>query len=128
MSLINFIKNKIKFRNKNAFGMSYKDFCKIKKSSSDEVFQDKALERFVKKEELVEEHQKDVLFDYNFGRVEITKELKDAVKAHPEKYSNCPVRVQMCKFYTDEEYEQKVNAALNTPLPGSESITRKRKR
>ena len=51
MRLINYIKNKIKFRNKKAFGMSYKEFCKIKKSSSDEVFQDKSLERFVKKEE-----------------------------------------------------------------------------
>lgn len=51
MSLINVIKNKIKFRNKEAFGMDYKEFCENEKNSSNnDNFSDPALDKFRKKD------------------------------------------------------------------------------
>jgi len=86
-------------------------------------------ERVILGEKLKERQKEDTLFNYSFGRVKITKELRDDIIAHPSKYPNLPVRVQMGKFYTDEEYENRANQVLNTPLPGSEKgIVRKRKK
>lgn len=80
-------------------------------------------------EKMHEQQLQEILFNHDFERIKITKELRDDIIAHPNKYPNLPVRVQMGKFYTDEEYENRANEVLNIPLPGSEKgIVRKRKK
>lgn len=67
MNLINVIKNQIRFRNKKAFGMNYKEFCENEKNSSNnENFSDKALDKFSRKnndyptKEEFEEHKRQI--------------------------------------------------------------------
>lgn len=67
MNLINVIKNKIRFRNKKAFGMDYKEFCENEKNgSNNDNFSDKALDKFSRKsndyptKEEFEEHKRQI--------------------------------------------------------------------
>ena len=62
---------------------------------------------------------KKILFT-DFKPMKITEEMRNDVLEHPERYINCPLRVRMGKFYTDDEYERLVEENLNKPLPGDE--------
>ena len=56
----------------------------------------------------------------DFQKLHITKEIKNDVLNHPERYINCDIRVKMGRFYTDDEYEKYINKSLNRLLPGKE--------
>lgn len=60
---------------------------------------------------------KDILFE-DFEPMHITEEMRMYVLEHPEKYANCPPRIRMGNFYSDEEWERYVEESLNKPLPG----------
>lgn len=67
MYLVDVIKKKIKLRNIKAFGMNYKEFCKIfKKCPDNDVFSDNALDKFARKntdyptKEEFEEHKRKI--------------------------------------------------------------------
>lgn len=60
-----------------------------------------------------------------FKSIKITEEMKKDVLEHPERYINCPLKVRMGKFYTDEEYEKRAEKVLNSPLPGDEYVKEK---
>lgn len=61
----------------------------------------------------------------DFKPIKITEEMRKDVLEHPEKYINCPPRIRMGKFYTDEEYERYIEESLNRPLPGYEKKGKK---
>lgn len=44
----------------------------------------------------------------------------EEILKHPELQTECPVRIRIGKFYTDEEYEQRREEVLSRPLPGEE--------
>lgn len=44
-----------------------------------------------------------ILFEETFKKPIITEKTKEDVLKHPEKYSNCDVRIRKGMFYTDEE-------------------------
>nr|MBP3258622.1 hypothetical protein [Bacilli bacterium] len=60
---------------------------------------------------------KDILFE-DFEPMHITEQMRMYVLEHPEKYANCPPRIRMGNFYSDEEWERYVEESLNKPLPG----------
>lgn len=66
-----------------------------------------------------EDKKKEILFK-DYPPLHITEETRQAVLDHPELHSGLSVRARMGKFYTDEEYEQRREEVLNTPLPGGE--------
>ena len=68
--------------------------------------------------------KKDMLFK-DFKPIEITKKLKKDVLKNSTKYRNCPSRIKMGLFYTDEEYEKYIQKSLKRPLPGEDNITKK---
>lgn len=70
-------------------------------------------------------NNKDIL-SKDWPKLKITKEMRDDVKKHPERYLRCPARIRMGKFYTDEEFEKRSNEILNTPLPGAKKSKCKR--
>lgn len=75
------------------------------------------------------ERQKQILFT-PYKPLKITEETRNNVLEHPELHSGLSVRARMGMFYTDEEYEQRREKLLNTPLPDDEKkgYTRKKKR
>lgn len=61
----------------------------------------------------------------DFRPIKITEEMRKDVLEHPERYINCPPRIRMGKFYTDEEYERYIEEGLNRTLPGDEKNEKK---
>lgn len=71
-----------------------------------------------------------LLFE-DFKPIKITEEMRKDVLEHPNKYVNCPPRIRMGLFYTDEEREKYIEESLRNPLPGDEKekkLTFKRKK
>ena len=60
---------------------------------------------------------KNILFE-DFKPIEITEATRRDVLEHPERYANCPPRIRMGNFYTDEEWKRYAEESLNKPLPG----------
>lgn len=71
-----------------------------------------------------DDKKKDVLFK-DYPNLKVTEETKKYVLEHPELYSGLGVRERMGKFYTDEEWDERREEVLNTPLPGGEKNTPK---
>ena len=71
------------------------------------------------------EINKDIVF-MDFKPIKITEEMRKDVLEHPEKYINCPPRIRMGKFYTDEEKEEYLKKSLKRPLPGGKKLRFKR--
>ncbi len=70
----------------------------------------------------------DILFE-DLKDIKITKKIKEDVLKHPEKYSNCDVRIQKGMFYTDEEKENYIEESLNKSLPsGSKKLLRTKRK
>lgn len=70
------------------------------------------------------EINKDIIF-MDFKPIKITEETRNYVIENPMKHLNCPPRIRMGKFYTDEEYERYIEESLNRPLPGYEKKGKK---
>ena len=60
--------------------------------------------------------------------VKVTNKTKEDVLKHPEKYSNCDVRIRKGMFYTDEEKENYIEESLNKHLPSQSKRLLKIKR
>lgn len=58
-------------------------------------------------------------------KIKITEAMRKDVLEHPERYINCPPRIRMGNFYTDEEYERYAEESLSKPLPGDEKKGKK---
>lgn len=56
--------------------------------------------------------------EYSFPEFHFTEEMKTGVLENPEKYTKCDARICTEKFYTDEEYEDKILESLNRSLSG----------
>lgn len=73
----------------------------------------------------------DILFE-DFTPIKVTEATRQHVLENPGLYKNCPPRIQKGMFYTDEEYEKRVEEILSKPLPGGEekgiSFVKKNKR
>lgn len=59
--------------------------------------------------------KKDYLFE-DFPEFKVTEETRKDVIENPQKYSGCDVRIIMGKFYTDEEYQRKIEEGLSREL------------
>ena len=71
---------------------------------------------------------KDILFA-DFKPISITEKMREDVIKNPDKYINCPPRIRMGKFYTDEELDKYIEDSLKRPLPdlaGDKSFVKKR--
>lgn len=66
-----------------------------------------------------------ILFQ-DFPRLRITEETRQQILRYPQLHSGLSVRARMGRIYTDEEYEQRRERVLSTPLPGDEPKVRKR--
>ena len=66
------------------------------------------------------EENKDYLF-VDFPEFKVTEKIKKDVAKKPQKYSNCDARIRMGKFYTDDEYQKKIDEGLNRKLPGQKN-------
>ena len=71
------------------------------------------------------EINKDIIF-MDFKPIKITEETRKYVIENPMKHLNCPPRIRMGKFYTDEEWEAYVKKSLKRPLPGGKKLRFKR--
>lgn len=69
--------------------------------------------------------KKDYLFE-DFPEFKVTEETRKDVIANPQKYSGCDVRIRMGKFYTDEEYQRKIEEGLSRELPGQKKLCKRR--
>lgn len=69
--------------------------------------------------------KKDYLFK-DFSEFKVTEETRKYVIENPQKYSNCDVRIRMGKFYTDKEYQRKIEEGLNRELPGQKKLCKRR--
>ena len=58
------------------------------------------------------------IIDMNYPPLKITEETRRKVLENPRWHLNCPVRIRMGKFYTDEEWEKRENKVLSMKLPG----------
>lgn len=65
--------------------------------------------------------RKDYLFE-DFPGFKVTEETRKNVIENPQKYSSCDVRIRMGKFYTDEEYQRKIEEGLSRELPGQKKL------
>lgn len=70
---------------------------------------------------------KDIIF-MDFKPIKITEETRRYVIENPMKHMNCPVRIRMGKFYTDEEWEKRSKEVLSKRLPGDKRLIFKRKK
>ena len=70
-------------------------------------------------------NKKDYLFE-DFPKFKVTKETRKDVIANPQKYSSCDVRIRMGKFYTDEEYQRKIEEGLSRELPDQKKLCKMR--
>ena len=61
----------------------------------------------------------------NYKNITITNKTKENIIKHHKLNYRLPVKVFMGKFYTDDEYNQKIDNAFNTPLPGEEKRIQK---
>lgn len=69
--------------------------------------------------------KKDYLFE-DFPEFKVTEETKKDVIANPQKYSGSDVRIRMGKFYTDEEYQRKIEEGLSRELPAQKKLCKRR--
>ncbi|MBE6152853.1 MAG: hypothetical protein E7166_01310 [Firmicutes bacterium] len=60
------------------------------------------------------------ILEQPYVKLKITEKTREDVLKHPSLYANCDVRIQMGKFYTDEEKEKYFDETLKRPLPGEE--------
>lgn len=58
------------------------------------------------------------IIDMDYPPLKITEETRRKVLENPVRHLNCPVRIRMGKFYTDEEWEKRENKVLSMKLPG----------
>ena len=70
------------------------------------------------------EDKKDYLFK-DFSEFKVIEETRKDVMENPQKYFSYDARIRMGKFYTDEEYEKRVEEVLSRPLPGEEKGPKK---
>ena len=59
---------------------------------------------------------KKILFT-NYRRFKITEDARQEVLNKPSKHTNCPLKIRMGMFYTDEEWEKKSKNILSCELP-----------
>ena len=87
------------------------------------------MEELVEKGILVERgiFNKKVIFA-DYPEFKITEETRGKVIENPLRHLNCPPRIRMGKFYTDEEYQKYIEESLKRPLPGDNQSSRKRKK
>ena len=112
----------IRFKNKVIeIGMYYDDTVYILDTPDDVT-----LEYVMDCKDIIEfdMKSKNILFE-DFKPIEITEAMRRDVLEHPERYTNCPPRIRMGNFYTDEEYKQYVEESLNKPLPGDVKSAKK---
>ena len=69
--------------------------------------------------------KQDYLFA-DFPEFKVTEETRKDVLANPQKYFGCDVRIRMGKFYTDEEYQRKIEEGLSRELPGEKKLCKRR--
>ena len=69
--------------------------------------------------------KKDYLFE-DFPEFKVTEETRKDVIENPQKYSGCDIRIRMGKFYTDEEYQRKIEEGLSRELPGQKKLCKRR--
>lgn len=69
--------------------------------------------------------KKDYLFN-DFPDFKVSEETRNDVIKHPQKYSDCDIRVSMGKFYTDEEYQKRLNDGLNRELSGRKKLCKRK--
>lgn len=69
--------------------------------------------------------KKDYLFE-DFPEFKVTEQTRKDVIANPQKYSSYDVRIRMGKFYTDEEYQRKIEEGLSRELPGQRKLCKRR--
>lgn len=69
--------------------------------------------------------KKDYLFE-EFPEFKVTEETRKDVIENPQKYSGCDIRIRMGKFYTDEEYQRKIEEGLSRELPGQKKLCKRR--
>ncbi len=62
------------------------------------------------------------ILNKDFPPFKVTEATKKDVITNPDRYLNCPPRVRMGLFYTDEEYENYITESLNKPLPGDDKV------
>lgn len=68
--------------------------------------------------------KKDYLFE-EFPEFKVTEETRKDVIENPQKYSGCDIRIRMGKFYTDEEYQRKIEEGLSRELPGQKKLCKR---
>lgn len=56
----------------------------------------------------------------DFPKLVVTEQTIENIKKHPEFYQGAPVRVQMGRIYTNEEFAQRSDEVLSRELPGGE--------
>ena len=69
--------------------------------------------------------KKDYLFE-DFPEFKVTEETRKDVIKNPQKYSSCGARIRMGNFYTDEEYQKKIEERLNRELPGQKTLCKRK--
>lgn len=69
--------------------------------------------------------KKDYLFE-DFPEFKATEETRKDVIKNPQKYSNYDVRIRMGIFYTDEEYQRKIEEGLSRELPSQKKLCKMR--
>jgi len=77
-----------------------------------------------------EDKSKENILFKDYPKLHITEKTRQNVLDHPELHSGLSVRTRMGKFYTNEEWEQRRENVLSTPLPGGDkkslSLVKKR--
>ena len=63
------------------------------------------------------EINKEIIFK-DYPPLKIDEETRKRVLSTPERHLNCPVKIRMGKFYTDEEWEKRSKRVLSMKLPG----------
>ncbi len=60
------------------------------------------------------------ILEEDYPNLVITEDTIEDIKNHHEFYINVPVKVQMGKIYTNEEFQKRSDEILSKELPGSE--------
>jgi len=71
------------------------------------------------------EDKKDYLFK-DFSEFKVIEETRKDVMENPQKYFSYDARIRMGKFYTDEEYQRRIETGLNRELPGQKKLCKRK--